>query len=73
MAARRLKRILSLCNRRGFLVRRDAAVSVTRDFDYGPSGAALKRNLVDEWSAPPITDMIIFYSLSLSHTHTHTH
>ena len=48
----RLKRILSLCTRRGFLLKRDTAGEGTREFDYGPSGAALKRNLVDEWLAP---------------------
>ena len=47
--ARRLKRILSLCSRRGFLLKRESAADSVREFDYGPSGTDLKRSLVNEW------------------------
>lgn len=47
--ARNLKRILSLCSRRGFLLKRESAADSIREFDYGPSGTEMKRNLVNEW------------------------
>ncbi|CAI8024719.1 DNA polymerase subunit gamma-2, mitochondrial [Geodia barretti] len=61
-----MKRILSLCYRRGFLIKRDTAVEGTRDFDYGPSGTALKRNLVDEWWRSVVTSTGNVYPLDSS-------
>ena len=52
--ARHLKRVLALCYRRGFFLRRDSEVDGIRQYDYGPVGAALKRNLISEWLVPMI-------------------
>ena len=62
--ARRLKRVLALCNRRGFLLQRASAASSTREFDYGPLGAELKRNLINEWC-------VLLRKLNNMYTHVH--
>lgn len=59
--ARRLKRILALCNRRGVLL--NNAANSPREYDYGPCGAELKKNLINEWYAFYGRECVLYVSV----------
>src|SRR5688572_28275802 len=46
----RMQKIVSLCKRRGFVFQSSEIYGGLRSaYDYGPMGAELKRNLMEEW------------------------